>query len=61
MKRSEAEDLARSLGAKVSGSVSRETSFVIVGADAGSKAKKAAELGVRTLTEAEWRAMAGEA
>jgi DNA ligase (NAD+) len=59
MKRSEAEDLARQLGAKVAGSVSRQTDFVVVGADAGSKATKAAELGVRTLTEAEWREMAG--
>jgi DNA ligase (NAD+) len=39
--------------------VSKKTDFVIVGADAGSKAAKAAELGVRILTEQEWRAMAG--
>jgi DNA ligase (NAD+) len=32
---------------------------VIVGAEAGSKAKRAAELGVRTITEAEWVALAG--
>ncbi len=58
--RDEAEAIAERLGAKVTKSVSRKTDFVVVGADAGSKAKKAAELGVRTLTEAEWRAMALE-
>lgn len=57
--RDEAEAVAERLGAKVTKSVSRKTDFVVVGADAGSKAKKAAELGVRTLTEAEWRQMAG--
>ncbi|WP_439597393.1 NAD-dependent DNA ligase LigA [Falsiroseomonas sp.] len=59
MKRSEAEEQARILGAKVAGSVSRQTDFVVVGTDAGSKAKKAAELGVQVLTEAAWREMAG--
>ncbi|RKK04551.1 NAD-dependent DNA ligase LigA [Pseudoroseomonas wenyumeiae] len=57
--RDEAEAIADRLGAKVTKSVSKKTDFVVVGADAGSKAKKAAELGVRTLTEAEWREMAG--
>ncbi|KAA2214724.1 NAD-dependent DNA ligase LigA [Teichococcus oryzae] len=57
--RDEAEAVAERLGAKVTKSVSKKTDFVIIGADAGSKAKKAAELGVRTLTEAEWREMAG--
>ena len=57
--RDEAEAVAERLGAKVTKSVSKKTDFVVVGADAGSKAKKAAELGVRTLTEAEWREMAG--
>ncbi|MBO1074815.1 NAD-dependent DNA ligase LigA [Roseomonas marmotae] len=56
--RDEAEAIADRLGAKVTKSVSKKTDFVVVGADAGSKAKKAAELGVRTLTEAEWRQMA---
>ena len=59
MTRPEAEDRAERLGAKVTKSVSRRTDFVVVGADAGSKAAKAAELGVRSLTEAEWREMAG--
>ena len=54
-----AEAQAERLGAKVTKSVSKKTDFVIVGADAGSKAKKAAELGLRVLTEAEWREMAG--
>jgi DNA ligase (NAD+) len=59
MSRDEAEAQAERLGAKVTKSVSKRTDFVVVGADAGSKAAKAAELGVKTLTEAEWREMAG--
>ena len=59
MTRDEAEALAERLGAKVTKSVSKKTDFVVVGADAGSKATKAAELGVKTLTEAEWIEMAG--
>jgi DNA ligase (NAD+) len=59
MTRNEAKARAESLGAKVGGSVSSKTDFLIVGADAGSKAKKAAELGVKTLTEDEWLAMIG--
>lgn len=57
--RDEAEAVAERLGARVTKSVSKKTDFVVVGADAGSKAKKAAELNLRTLTEDEWRAMAG--
>jgi DNA ligase (NAD+) len=57
--RDEAKDLARRLGAKVSGSVSAKTDFVIVGEHAGSKAAEAARLGVRTLSEAEFLAMVG--
>ena len=59
MTRDEAEALAERLGAKVTKSVSKKTDFVVVGADAGSKATKAAELGVKVLTEAEWLEMAG--
>ena len=59
MSRAEAKATAESLGAKVAGSVSAKTDYVVVGADAGSKAKKAAELGVTMLSEDEWLAMAG--
>ena len=57
--RSEAKAKAEALGAKVAGSVSKKTDYVVVGADAGSKAKKAAELGVTTLSEQEWLALIG--
>jgi DNA ligase (NAD+) len=59
MSRDEAEAQAERLGAKVTKSVSKKTDFVVIGADAGSKAAKAAELGLRVLSEAEWREMAG--
>jgi DNA ligase (NAD+) len=59
MTRPEAKARAEALGAKVTDSVSKKTDFVVLGADAGSKARRAAELGVRTLTEAEWRELAG--
>lgn len=54
MTRMEAKAKAISLGAKVAGSVSSNTDYVIIGLDAGSKAKKAEELGVKTLTEQEF-------
>ena len=59
MSRPEAKSRAEALGAKVTDTVSKKTDFVVLGADAGSKAKRAAELGVRTLSEAEWRILAG--
>jgi len=52
LQRDVAEDALRELGAKVSGSVSKKTSFLVVGADAGSKLAKAQSLGVRILDEA---------
>jgi DNA ligase (NAD+) len=59
MTRAEAKATAEALGAKVAGSVSARTDYVVVGADAGSKAKKAAELGVTILSEAQWQELAG--
>jgi DNA ligase (NAD+) len=54
MTREEAQEALIALGAKVSGSVSKKTRYVVVGADAGSKLKKATELGVETLDEAQF-------
>jgi DNA ligase (NAD+) len=58
MSRPEAKAMAEKLGARVTDSVSKRTDLVILGEDAGSKAKRAAELGIRTLTEVEWREIA---
>jgi DNA ligase (NAD+) len=58
MARPEAKARAESLGAKVSESVSKKTDYVVVGNDAGSKEKKARELGLKILSEDEFRALA---
>ena len=55
--RDEIKALLEQMGAKVSGSVSKKTDFVIYGEDAGSKLTKAEALGVKTMSEAEMEAM----
>lgn len=59
--RTEAKTMAQDVGAKVSGSVSKKTDYVIAGAEAGSKLEKAQQLGVTVIDEAEFlRMLKGE-
>jgi len=57
--REQATEALTALGAKVAGSVSKKTSAVVAGADAGSKLKKAQELGVKVMDEAEFLRLIG--
>ena len=61
MSRDEAKAQAERLGARSAGSVSARTDLVVAGPGAGSKLKKAGELGVRVATEAEWAAIVASA
>ncbi|NDF13993.1 NAD-dependent DNA ligase LigA [bacterium] len=59
LQRSEAEKIIEDHGGKISGSVSKKTSFVLAGVEAGSKLEKAQALGVKVISEEEFRGMLG--
>lgn len=59
LSRSEAKTKALAAGAKVAGSVSKNTDYVVMGADAGSKAKTAQELGIKIISEEEFLVLLG--
>ena len=61
LKRDEAKEMIEKRGGKCSGSVSKKTSYVVAGEEAGSKLTKANELGVPVLTEEQFLQMIGEA
>ncbi len=58
MSREEAKAQAETIGAKITGTVSKNTDYVVAGENAGSKLKKAAELGIKILSENDWLEMA---
>jgi DNA ligase (NAD+) len=61
MSRDEAKSQAERLGARAAGSVSVKTDLVVAGPGAGSKLKKAEELGIRVIGEQEWSRIVAEA